>query len=401
MLKTILWGGWPNGWWEFLLHLPLLPRGCITLLDSDKAKALADSLKAVSNDNHSFDSGSYWDGWHCAEVLLPDPWQRTQANQPWRGSRSHQWSQGQQGSGPKQYSEQGLEASSQRTVSPLFRIFNVVLRTHHFPTVSKHAWLISILKLRKDLALPSSYQAISLMDTFSKWLEKILLAKALSDVSQRRLMRDEQFGFRPRHSTSLQLARLVESITSNFGEKRQTGVVFLDVAKAIGTIWIDGLPYKLMILKLPATWSKLSHHTFWVRRSKRPSRRQRHLIAVCGLAWRRVVWFPILLFCRISINFSKEHCDHLRKGWTAFRQAPTSKTFREINPVARHNTLAGSGPNYMAHLVASHRYNQKKKTVQRMRQLGPLLNRSDLSIRNGVLPYKQLNDPMMDYAGSS
>lgn len=75
-------------------------------------------------------------------------------------------------------------------------------------------------------------------------------------------MRDEQFGFRPRHSTSLQLARLVESITSNFGEKRQTGVVFLDVAKAIGTIWIDGLPYKLMILKLPATWSKLSHHTF-------------------------------------------------------------------------------------------------------------------------------------------
>ena len=35
-------------------------------------------------------------------------------------------------------------------------------------------------------------------------------------------MRVEQFGFRPRHSTSLQLSRLVESITTNFGEKRLT-----------------------------------------------------------------------------------------------------------------------------------------------------------------------------------
>jgi hypothetical protein len=45
-------------------------------------------------------------------------------------------------------------------------------------------------------------------------------------------MRDEQFGFRPKHSTSLQLARLVERITRNFDEKRLTGTLFLDVAKA-------------------------------------------------------------------------------------------------------------------------------------------------------------------------
>ena len=34
-----------------------------------------------------------------------------------------------------------------------------------------------------------------------------------------------------------------------------------------------------------------------------------------------------------------------------------------------------------------------------MGMLGPLLNmKSDLSVRNGVLPYKQLIRPMMDYA---
>jgi len=41
----------------------------------------------------------------------------------------------------------------------------------------------------------------------------------------------------------------------------------------------------------------------------------------------------------------------------------------------------------------------RKKTAQRMGMLGPLLNRkSDHSIRNGVLLYKQLICPMMDYA---
>jgi hypothetical protein len=61
-------------------------------------------------------------------------------------------------------------------------------------------------------------------------------------------MQDEQFGFRPRHRTSLQLAHFVERITRNFGKKRLTGAVFIDVAKTLDTLWIDGLLYKLMLL---------------------------------------------------------------------------------------------------------------------------------------------------------
>jgi hypothetical protein len=49
----------------------------------------------------------------------------------------------------------------------------------------------------------------------------------------------------------LQLARLVERITRNFGEKRLTGAVFLDVAKAFDAVWIDGLLYKLTLLNFP------------------------------------------------------------------------------------------------------------------------------------------------------
>ena len=50
----------------------------------------------------------------------------------------------------------------------------------------------------------------------------------------------------------MQLARLVERITRNFGEKRLTDAVFLDVAKAFDTIWIDGLLYKLTLLNFPS-----------------------------------------------------------------------------------------------------------------------------------------------------
>jgi hypothetical protein len=45
----------------------------------------------------------------------------------------------------------------------------------------------------------------------------------------------------------LQLARLVERITRNFGEKRLTGAVFLDVAKTFDTVWIDALLYRLTL----------------------------------------------------------------------------------------------------------------------------------------------------------
>ena len=90
------------------------------------------------------------------------------------------------------------------------------------------------------------------MDTIGKLFEKILLARILHVVNEHGLMRDEQFGFRHRHSTSLQLARLVEIITSNFGEKRLTGTVFLDVAKVFDTVWNDGLLYKLTLLNFPS-----------------------------------------------------------------------------------------------------------------------------------------------------
>jgi hypothetical protein len=79
--------------------------------------------------------------------------------------------------------------------------------------------------------------------------ERILWkSRILSEVSDLGLMCDEKFGFKPKHGTSLQLVRLNERVTRNVGEKRLTGVVFFNVAKAFDIVWIDGLLYKLRIL---------------------------------------------------------------------------------------------------------------------------------------------------------
>ena len=142
---------------------------------------------------------------------------------------------------------QQLRLAQQATPTDLvnWTIADQTRRRRFWPTISR---VISILIQSEDPALPSSYRPIRLLDTIGKLFEKIVLARILHEVNVRGLLRNEQFGFRPRHSTSLQLARLVERITRNFGEKRFTEAVFLDVAKAFDTIWIDGLFYKRTLL---------------------------------------------------------------------------------------------------------------------------------------------------------
>ena len=55
--------------------------------------------------------------------------------------------------GPNGFPKRALKYLPQRAVSILVHIFNAIL-THHFPTVWKHARLISVLKPGKDPALP-------------------------------------------------------------------------------------------------------------------------------------------------------------------------------------------------------------------------------------------------------
>jgi hypothetical protein len=158
--------------------------------------------------------------------------------------------------GPNGLPNRPLKHIPQRAISLLVAILAALL-AQYFPPVLKHARVISILKPGKDPSLPSPYQPISLLDTIGKLFEKILISRILSEVSGRGLLGDEQFGFRPKHTTTLQLARLVERVSRNFGEKRLTGAIYLDVAKTFDTVWVDGLLLKLTALNFPTYLVKI------------------------------------------------------------------------------------------------------------------------------------------------
>jgi len=188
----------------FLLRLPPGHPGGIALSDSEKAEALAENLETqfqpvtdplVPAVLEMVDEGliSYFMA-PASEPKLTNPKEFQEALRSLKVSKA-----------PDPYGIQNrtLKHLPQRAVSILVLIFNAILITHHFPTAWKHARVISILKPRKDPALPSSYRPISLLDTITKLLEKVELSRILHKVSVRGLMRYEQFGFRPRHSTSL------------------------------------------------------------------------------------------------------------------------------------------------------------------------------------------------------
>ncbi|XP_047994512.1 uncharacterized protein LOC125232773 [Leguminivora glycinivorella] len=125
--------------------------------------------------------------------------------------------------------------------------FNGVLRTGHFPRPWKQGRVIMIPKPGKNILRPESYRPITLLPTVSKVFEKLLLPHLTPHIQPR----DEQFGFRPEHSTTLQLARVLHQAAAAFNKKEHTVAVFLDMEKAFDRVWHPGLLYKLSTSTIP------------------------------------------------------------------------------------------------------------------------------------------------------
>jgi hypothetical protein len=94
----------------------------------------------------------------------------------------------------------------------LTQLFNAVILRGYFPAQWKVAQIILILKPREPPNELTSYRPISLLPTASKVFEMLLLKRLLPVVENNRLMPNNQFGFRQRHSTIEQTHRIVQRI---------------------------------------------------------------------------------------------------------------------------------------------------------------------------------------------
>ena len=91
----------------------------------------------------------------------------------------------------------------------------------------------------------SANRPISLTNCLGKCLERILTVRLNGFINHNKIIDREQEGFRKFHSTTSALLRLVQDINKGFNNKEYTIAAFINLEKALDSVWRDGLRVKL------------------------------------------------------------------------------------------------------------------------------------------------------------
>ncbi|EFA13663.2 putative RNA-directed DNA polymerase from transposon X-element-like Protein [Tribolium castaneum] len=134
-----------------------------------------------------------------------------------------------------------------------------MFKLNHYPQSFKIAKVVPIFKPGKNAQLPCSYRPISLLSCISKIFEKVIHFRLSKILQKNKTINNCQFGFRPKHNTTQQLARIVNDIQINYNKDKVTTMALLDIKKAFDRVWIDGLIYKRIHYKIPKSLILLIH----------------------------------------------------------------------------------------------------------------------------------------------
>ncbi|GJQ88011.1 hypothetical protein Trydic_g12935 [Trypoxylus dichotomus] len=138
-------------------------------------------------------------------------------------------------------------------------IFNAALKLQHFPSAWKTATVVPVPKPGNEPRLATTYRPISLLPAISKIFEKILLRHVNKYTNHNSVLPPEQFGFRRKHSTNHQVARVVTDVISAFNKRQHTAMMLVDMEKAFDRVWIEGLIHKLIVNGYPPPIVRILH----------------------------------------------------------------------------------------------------------------------------------------------
>jgi hypothetical protein len=157
---------------------------------------------------------------------------------------------------------------SRKAKVQLSHIINAALKLNYFPSQYKTATVVPILKPGKNNNKTENYRPISLLSTISKIFEKIIHRRLTRMLNELNINQEYQFGFKSRHSTTHQLARISNDILINFNKDKHTALTLLDLEKAFDRVWIKGLLYKMHQAGLNINFIKLMSSYLTSRRIK-------------------------------------------------------------------------------------------------------------------------------------
>ena len=122
-------------------------------------------------------------------------------------------------------------------------IFSNSLSSGVFLSAWKYAVVVPIYKNKGSRHDPGNCRPISLLNTCSKILERIVYDRLYHHLAP--LLHDMQSGFRHGDSTSLHLTNLVQRLCTLRDRRHYLGLCFFALAKAFDSVWHRGLLAKL------------------------------------------------------------------------------------------------------------------------------------------------------------
>ena len=127
---------------------------------------------------------------------------------------------------------------------PLTQLFNNCLHTGTYPSIWKQANVHPIYKKKGSPSDPTNYRPISLLPCLSKVFGRLVFKHIYKHLTDHQLLSPKQSGYRPGHSTQIQLLHLTQSMYSNIDNGNDFTAVYLDISKYFDRIWHNGLLLK-------------------------------------------------------------------------------------------------------------------------------------------------------------
>ena len=143
--------------------------------------------------------------------------------------------------GPDELPNRILKMTALIICDPLTKLFNKSLAAGIFPSIWKEAHVHPIFKNKGSPSTPTNYRPISLLPCLSKVFERIVHNHIYEHLTVNSLLTSKQSGYRPGHSTQLQLIYLTHNIYHALDKGEDFTAVYLDISKYFDKIWHRGL----------------------------------------------------------------------------------------------------------------------------------------------------------------